>query len=306
MVIIDFCGFKPTGGPGLQFFARALTKNSQLRPISGVLSANSTEGRGDILLAAINICRWAVTLYRDNVLPFMAHALSQPLRKPSPFAELIGDSSASTEVVIRATHVHKAFKTTAGDFYGRLRPLYQHLQASPPANGISIFSARVNGVPISFSHNPPAVATHEVVDVEIHTRPVGASPTLSTAAELLVCFKCVLEFLRDLHAAGFCHRDLRQDNIIRCGSTFRVIDMEMAARIDRPVFWDSTSLPADIKDRGFRADDDLWQLGRMILNVDPPRPDPRVAAIHSLAERLVQRNLVTADEALATLAEIEN
>lgn len=88
------------GGPRIQFFARPLTAVSQLQTISEVLSAADIVGRGKIMLAAINICRWAATLCRDQVLPPILHPLGVTMHRPSPFGELLHVDDQFVKVTI--------------------------------------------------------------------------------------------------------------------------------------------------------------------------------------------------------------
>lgn len=112
-------------------------------------------------------------------------------------------------------------------------------------------------------------------------------------------------FLDDLHGAGLCHRDIRLDNIVRCSNTYMVIDLELAASADKLVFWSSSALPPDVdaRVRGFHFMDDLWQLGKMIRQIEVYH-DAITHSIFELAERLVGRHIKTAAEALESLGSL--
>ena len=116
--------------------------------------------------------------------------------------------------------------------------------------------------------------------------------------------RCILTFLEDFHSAGFCHRDIRLDNVIRCSDTYVVIDLELAARADQPVFWRSDALPFDVaaRSRVYGQLDDLWQLGKLIRRVELAVAEDAVASqIRHLASRLVQRDVPSARAALEAL-----
>lgn len=90
-----------SGGPRIQFFARPLNREpSPLTPISEVLTVTTVEHRALVLLAVINICRWAHSLDKESVIPLIKHSLGTPLNRPSPFTELIGDNNADVTVTI--------------------------------------------------------------------------------------------------------------------------------------------------------------------------------------------------------------
>lgn len=89
-----------TGGPSIQFFARPLGDSSGLTPISDVLMVTTDDQRTCVLLAAINIFRWASSLEQESVLPLIKHSLGTALNRESPFDGLTGDSNGEVTVTI--------------------------------------------------------------------------------------------------------------------------------------------------------------------------------------------------------------
>ena len=65
--------------------------------------------------------------------------------------------------------------------------------------------------------------------MRVELYPFGQRRKPNTLTELKIALRCVLEFLVDLHANNYVHRDLRWPNILRNldGSWF-VIDLETA------------------------------------------------------------------------------
>ena len=69
----------------------------------------------------------------------------------------------------------------------------------------------------------------------LHLQPLGVSQVPETAAELVIALRCVLTCLRNLHANGYFHADLRWSNIVcvRDGQWY-VIDCTNFVRADDP------------------------------------------------------------------------
>ena len=202
-------------------------------------------------------------------------------------------------------HVLKEFRTTVDDLHTRLWPVYRYISAVQPPNCISIQSAKINNQPVLFANDPPA-EEDVTPTVQLYMRPVGAAPITTTPMDILSCFSCVLLFLQALHEAGFCHRDIRIDNVIRCAGAYTVIDLELAAANNQPVFWASAALPEGVSPAGraYVHTDDLWQLGRMILRLVGVGADERSIAIRRVAEDLVDGRVASARDALQLVSQI--
>lgn len=111
----------------------------------------------------------------------------------------------------------------------------------------------------------------------------------------------------DFHDAGYCHRDIRLDNVVRCFNRYLVIDLEVAGPLGERVFWHSNTLPPDVAagTRGFDPLDDLWQLGNLIRRVELAGAQDGVARqVYDMAGRLLQRDIPSATAALNVLSDL--
>lgn len=113
------------------------------------------------------------------------------------------------------------------------------------------------------------------VMVTLQLIPVGCKLYNMTMPQLRQLIKCMLTALMVIHAAGFVHRDVREDNMVATQSGFCLIDWELAGRNNEIVFWEGQSLPEDVnlKIRPFVYTDDLWQLGQTIKHLAMPTPE---------------------------------
>ena len=56
---------------------------------------------------------------------------------------------------------------------------------------------------------------------------------ITSLAQFQAAIRCIMLALKDLHAAGFAHTDIRWPNVIKCSDTeFRLIDLETAVKLD--------------------------------------------------------------------------
>ncbi|KAL3139897.1 hypothetical protein ABBQ38_004191 [Trebouxia sp. C0009 RCD-2024] len=89
------------------------------------------------------------------------------------------------------------------------------------------------------SPSPETGVVYYAVDLE----PLGV-PLLSkysdqrpkNQAELKSLIKCVLSGVQDLHNANYGHTDIRWQNIIQCGSSYRLIDLEFVCKLKQRPF----------------------------------------------------------------------
>lgn len=49
-------------------------------------------------------------------------------------------------------------------------------------------------------------------------------------------FRCVLSGVQDLHNANYGHTDIRWQNIIQCGHSYRLIDLEFVCKLNQRPF----------------------------------------------------------------------
>ena len=139
------------------------------------------------------------------------------------------------------------------------------------------------------------------VMVTLQLIPVGCKVYNITPQRLLKLAKCILTTLVAIHATGFVHRDVRQDNIVETQSGFCLIDWELAGSEGELVFWKGQSLPSDVtlKKRPFVFADDLWQLGMTLSGLAMPTKPLTV-----YIEGLLHGDFDTAAAALDALPDI--
>lgn len=104
--------------------------------------------------------------------------------------------------------------------------------------------------------------------VELELEPVGASFIIQDDNELQSLVASLLSTLRLLHAAGYVHRDIRMDNIVKYFERWLLIDWEVAGRVDQEVWWEGKLLPDPVRLRQhpYTVQTDLWQVGMLIMS----------------------------------------
>lgn len=161
--------------------------------------------------------------------------------------------------------VLKEFTVKAEDLSTRLYPVYYYITTAGLDHCISIVAATVEHLDFDFrSGAPPALAPGSHAHVTLTMKPVGCAVDARTTSDVHTCVTHVLTFLEGLHGAGFCHRDIRVDNVIRCDRVYKVIDLELADFSGQRVFWESDALPPSAKTGPYVFAHDLWQVGSMI------------------------------------------
>ncbi|DBA89132.1 TPA: hypothetical protein ACH3X1_016300 [Trebouxia sp. C0004] len=91
--------------------------------------------------------------------------------------------------------------------------------------------------------NSPSPETEGVIYYAVDLEPLGV-PLLSkysdqrpkNQAELKSLTKCVLSGVQDLHNANYGHTDIRWQNIIQCGNSHRLIDLEFVCKLNQRPF----------------------------------------------------------------------
>ncbi|KAL0018008.1 hypothetical protein WJX77_012738, partial [Trebouxia sp. C0004] len=89
----------------------------------------------------------------------------------------------------------------------------------------------------------PSPETEGVIYYAVDLEPLGV-PLLSkysdqrpkNQAELKSLTKCVLSGVQDLHNANYGHTDIRWQNIIQCGNSHRLIDLEFVCKLNQRPF----------------------------------------------------------------------
>jgi serine/threonine protein kinase len=138
------------------------------------------------------------------------------------------------------------------------------------------------------------------VEVHLNLQPVAAAWVLYDNEALHSLCADVLGTLAALHSEGFVHRDVRDANILRDTCHFLLIDWELAAPIDDPVFWDAADglLPPDVhKGTRWQPWMDLWQLGQVMRVWSAPAN----ALSNAFMTKLLSKQFSNAAEALESL-----
>ena len=103
--------------------------------------------------------------------------------------------------------------------------------------------------------------------VHLRLRPVGARISLQSSQQLRNLVNSLLATLAPVHAAGFVHRDIRLDNIVKGPKGWVLLDWELAGRQNQPVWWTGQVLPPAVKSGSetYTCKTDLWQIGQLVL-----------------------------------------
>ena len=103
----------------------------------------------------------------------------------------------------------------------------------------------------------------------IHFRlsPVGARICFLSNQELRNLVNSLLATLAPVHAAGFVHRDIRLDNIVKGPKGWVLLDWELAGRQNQPVWWPGQVLPPAVQSGSepYTCKTDLWQIAQLVL-----------------------------------------
>lgn len=104
--------------------------------------------------------------------------------------------------------------------------------------------------------------------VELELEPVGACFNIHDDYQLRSLVASLLSTLRRLHAAGYVHRNIRIDNIVKYFGQWLLIDWELAGRVDQVLWWEGKLLPDPVRfhQHPYTAQTDLWQAGKLIMS----------------------------------------
>ena len=103
--------------------------------------------------------------------------------------------------------------------------------------------------------------------VHLRLQPVGARISFQSSQQLRNLVNSLLATLAPVHAAGFVHRDIRLDNIVKGPKGWVLLDWELAGRQHQPVWWTGQILPPAVMSGSepYTCKTDLWQIGQLVL-----------------------------------------
>ena len=129
--------------------------------------------------------------------------------------------------------------------------------------------------------------------VHLRLRPVGARISFKSSQQLCSLVNSLLATLAPVHAAGFVHRDIRLDNVVKGPDGWVLLDWELAGRIDQRVWWTGQMLPPAIKARSesYTCKTDLWQIGQLVLTHATPSAGSAAYAHQLMAGHLTSATM---------------
>lgn len=130
---------------------------------------------------------------------------------------------------------------------------------------------QVNGVKQLMKHPMDDVnqqTRHMTYFVQLRLHPVGARISLESNQQLCSLVNSLLATLAPVHAAGFVHRDICLDNIVKGRNGWVLIDWELAGRENQAVWWTRQHLPLAVKAGSelYSCITDLCQIGQLVLS----------------------------------------
>ncbi|KAL3147117.1 hypothetical protein ABBQ38_015072 [Trebouxia sp. C0009 RCD-2024] len=92
----------------------------------------------------------------------------------------------------------------------------------------------------------------------------------------LHAFRCVLSGVQDLHNAKYGHTDIRWQNIIQCGNSYRLIDLEFVCKLNQTPFTPQgyvRKARPELYTRKWKAEYDLILVGDLLESCSLPDLD---------------------------------
>lgn len=104
--------------------------------------------------------------------------------------------------------------------------------------------------------------------VNLRLHPVGARISLESNQQLCNLVNSLLATLAPVHAAGFVHRDVRLDNVVKGPDGWVLIDWDLAGRENQYVWWTGQTLPPAVRagTETYTCKTDIWQIGQLVLS----------------------------------------
>ena len=226
----------------------------QLHTVSDVLSMASAIDRLRILALSFNMFRilvWLRSRMPDDVIP-----LYQAQTRADGGSITVFDDCVVKRCVLVAP-----------------REVYDAL-----ASGTIPCAVRVTAFKPATDRQPLA---------RLKLQPVALEAKPRDETQLRRAVACVLRALHALHALGFAHRDVRWPNVLRAdtaGTAWLLCDFELAGAVDEPLpgAWaiapERVAPEARAPGAAYAAADDVWQVGRLLLDAGLAQLSPAAAA----------------------------
>lgn len=156
---------------------------------------------------------------------------------------------------------------------------------------------QVNDVKMTMKHPMDIInqqTRNSVSFVQLRLQPVGARISFKSNHQLRELVNSLLATLAPVHAAGFVHRDIRLDNIVKGPNGWVLLDWELAGRQGQHVWWTGKMLPPAVKSGSelYTCKTDLWQVGQLVLT----------HAITSAGSTIYAQQLMSGDATSAAMA----
>ncbi|DBA94012.1 TPA: hypothetical protein ACH3X1_001664 [Trebouxia sp. C0004] len=260
-----------TAGECISVFALDVRQGAQLQPLVEQFEMRTLSGRRKVLQLFINLTRWLHTVHSLDLLPPPPPArLMKAFFRPSPYHVNSNEEQyGQVQLLLHFNSVEKTFQVP-GRHMQELLDVYGLLQKLRHPGTIRCASLHVNDVKQHMKH-PMDSITQQISNstslVHLRLHPVGARINLKNNQQLCNLVNSLLATLAPVHAAGFVHRDIRLDNVVKGPDGWVLLDWELAGRENQRVWWTGQSLPPAIR-AGFElytCQTDLWQIGQLVL-----------------------------------------
>ena len=99
----------------------------------------------------------------------------------------------------------------------------------------------------------------------LHLQPIAAPLLPQSEEELKESIRCVLKALKDFHAKGWCHRDIRWANVLHSEEGWLLCDFEAANKSGKRITWSSKSnAPEILSGQPHTFATDVFQVGELM------------------------------------------
>ncbi|CAL8466510.1 g6046 [Coccomyxa elongata] len=189
-------------------------------------------------------------------------SLAFPFSRPSPYPGM-----GEVELTLYFNHVTKSFAVPTEHLHELLK-VYTTLAQLGTPDVLRCRSLKIAGEVVDLRENAMRRLPLGNSSYYVELEPMGACFIIHDDSELRSQVASLLSTLRPLHEAGYVHRDIRMDNIVKYFQQWLLIDWELAGRVDQLVWWEGKLLPEPVRlhQHPYTIQTDLWQVGKLILS----------------------------------------